>query len=162
MHKEVSSTHLDALIEKVENRSLTAGIVGLGYVGLPIAQLFTSQGFNVLGLDIDQSKIRKLMSGESYIGHIPASVIQQMLLGDRLVATTDFARAAKADTLSICVPTPLDKSRQPDLTAVRETVKSFVPHLASWPTRHFGKHNLSGHYYRSCTSNPGEVWVEDR
>lgn len=129
MHKEVSSTHLDALIEKVENRSLTAGIVGLGYVGLPIAQLFTSQGFNVLGLDIDQSKIRKLMSGESYIGHIPASVIQQMLLGDRLVATTDFARAAKADTLSICVPTPLDKYRQPDLTAVRETVKSLVPYL---------------------------------
>jgi UDP-N-acetyl-D-glucosamine dehydrogenase len=129
MNKELSSTHLDALIEKVENRSLTAGVVGLGYVGLPIAQLFTSQGFNVLGLDIDQSKIQKLMGGESYIGHIPASVIQKMLQGDRLVATADFARTAKADTLSICVPTPLDKFRQPDLTAVRETVKSLVPYL---------------------------------
>jgi UDP-N-acetyl-D-glucosamine dehydrogenase len=106
-----------------------AGIVGLGYVGLPLAQLFTSQGFKVIGLDIDQTKTGKLMNGESYIGHIPASVIQDMRRGDRLVATSDFASVAAIDTLSICVPTPLDKYRQPDLTAVRKTVESLVPYL---------------------------------
>jgi len=129
MISEISCSHLDSLIEKIETRTLTAGIVGLGYVGLPLAQLFTSQGFKVLGLDIDQSKTRKLMSGESYIGHIPASVVEGMREDDRLVATSDFSRVAEADTLSICVPTPLDKTRQPDLTAVRNTAESLVPHL---------------------------------
>jgi len=129
MIAEVSCSHLDNFIQKVENRSLTAGILGLGYVGLPLAQLFTSRGFKVLGFDIDQAKIEKLMSGESYIGHIPASVIQNMRKDDRLVATSDFSWVAKADVLSICVPTPLDKARQPDLTAVRETAESLVPHL---------------------------------
>jgi UDP-N-acetyl-D-glucosamine dehydrogenase len=129
MIAEVSCSHLDTFIKKIETRSLTAGIVGLGYVGLPLAQLFTSQGFKVLGLDIDQTKIQKLMRGESYIGHIPASVIQGMRENDRLVATSDFSCVAQADTLSVCVPTPLDKARQPDLTAVRNTTESLVPHL---------------------------------
>src|ERR1035441_9956810 len=129
MIAEVSCSHLDTFIEKLETKSLTAGIVGLGYVGLPLAQLFTSQGFRVLGLDIDQAKTRKLTRGESYIGHIPASVVQGMRENDRLVATSDLSCVAEADTLSICVPTPLDKARQPDLTAVRNTAQSLVPHL---------------------------------
>jgi UDP-N-acetyl-D-glucosamine dehydrogenase len=129
MIAQISSTHLDAFTEKIANKSLTAGIVGLGYVGLPLAQLFTSQGFKVLGLDIDQRKTSKLMNGESYIGHIPASVVQGMRRNDRLVATTDFSRVAEADTLSICVPTPLDKARQPDLTAIRNTCESLTPYL---------------------------------
>jgi UDP-N-acetyl-D-glucosamine dehydrogenase len=129
MIAEVSCSHLDTFIDKVETRSLTAGIVGLGYVGLPLAQLFTSQGFKVLGLDIDRTKTGKLMRGESYIGHIPASVVQGMRENDRLVATSDLSCVGQADTLSICVPTPLDKARQPDLTAVRNTAESLVPHL---------------------------------
>ena len=129
MVAEVSCSHLDTFIQRVETRSLTAGIVGLGYVGLPLAQLFTSQGFKVLGLDIDQTKTRKLMRGESYIGHIPASVVQGMCENDRLIATSDFSCVTQADTLSICVPTPLDKARQPDLTAIRNTAESLVPHL---------------------------------
>lgn len=129
MIAEVSCSHLDTFIRKVETRSLTVGIVGLGYVGLPLAQLFTSQGFKVLGLDIDQTKTRKLMRGESYIGHIPATVVEDMRENDRLIATSDFSYVAQADTLSICVPTPLDKARQPDLTAIRNTAESLVPHL---------------------------------
>ena len=129
MLSEASCSHLDTFIQKIEDRSLMAGIVGLGYVGLPLAHLFTSRGFNVLGFDIDQAKIEKLMSGESYIGHIPASVIQDMRKEDRLVATSDFSWVAKADTLSICVPTPLDRARQPDLTAIRKTTESLVTHL---------------------------------
>lgn len=129
MSTRVSSCHLDNFLQEIETKSLTAGIVGLGYVGLPLAQLFTSRGFKVLGFDVDQSKIKKLMSGESYIGHIPSSVIQGMRQNDRLMATSDFSWVAKADVLSICVPTPLDKARQPDLTAVRKTAESLVPHL---------------------------------
>jgi UDP-N-acetyl-D-glucosamine dehydrogenase len=129
MIAEVSCTHLEALEEKVRNRTLTAGVVGLGYVGLPLARLFTSQGFKVLGLDIDRMKTEKLMRGESYIGHIPAAMIAEMRVGDRLQATADFSRVAEADALSICVPTPLDKAKQPDLTAVRKTAESLTPHL---------------------------------
>ncbi len=129
MIAEISCSHLDAFIQKLETRSLKVGVVGLGYVGLPLARLFTSRGFKVLGLDIDQAKIRKLMSGETYIAHIPASVIQEMRNDNRLVATSDFSCVEEADTLSICVPTPLDKMKQPDLTAVRKTAESLVPHL---------------------------------
>ena len=129
MIAEVSCSHLEAFEEKVGNRTLTAGIVGLGYVGLPLARLFTSQGFRVLGLDIDRIKTEKLMRGESYIGHIPAAVIAEMRQDDRLRATADFSAVAEADTLSICVPTPLDRAKQPDLTAVRRTAEALTPHL---------------------------------
>lgn len=129
MLTEVCSQTLDEFIEKAASRSLTAGIIGLGYVGLPLARLFTEQGFKVLGFDIDQNKIVKLSKGESYIGHIPGEVIEKMRRDDGLVATSDFSRIAAADTLSICVPTPLDGYRQPDLTAVRQTVESIVPYL---------------------------------
>ena len=80
-------------------------------------------------MDIDRTKTGKLTRGESYIGHIPASVVQDMRQNDRLVATSDLSCVAQADTLSICVPTPLDKARQPDLTAVRNTAESLVPYL---------------------------------
>ena len=126
---EASCAHLEKLLHKIQTRSLTAGVVGRGYVGLPLAQLFTSRGFKVLGLDIDHLKVEKLMRGESYIGHIPSSIIQEMRQDDCLRVTSDFSCVAEADTLSICVPTPLDKARQPDLTAVRRTVESIVPHL---------------------------------
>jgi len=124
-----SLTHLDCFIEKAENRTLRAGVVGLGYVGLPLAQLFTQRGFDVLGFDIDRGKTSKLMRGESYIGHISATIVQEMLKNNRLAATTDFTRITEADALSICVPTPLDKARQPDLNALRATTESLVPHL---------------------------------
>ena len=129
MIKEVSCSHVDTFIEKVEFRNLTACVVGLGYVGLPLAQLISSRGFKVVGLDVDESKTRKIMNGESYIRHIPVSAIEEMRKGDRVIATSDFSHISAVDAISICVPTPLDKARQPDLTAVQETVKSLVPYL---------------------------------
>jgi UDP-N-acetyl-D-glucosamine dehydrogenase len=129
MTAKTITSHLDAFVQKIENRSLIAGVVGLGYVGLPLAQLLTSRGFKVLGLDIDESKTEKLMRGESYIGHIASSTVAEMRKDDRLFATADFSFVSRADTLSICVPTPLDKARQPDLTAVRRTVEALLPHL---------------------------------
>jgi UDP-N-acetyl-D-glucosamine dehydrogenase len=129
MNPVASRSHLESFLEKVDSRTLVTGVVGLGYVGLPLAQLFTSRGFSTLGLDIDQSKIDKLMNGESYIGHISASSIREMRKDNCFTAASDFSWVSKADTLSICVPTPLDKTRQPDLTAVRQTAESLVPHL---------------------------------
>jgi UDP-N-acetyl-D-glucosamine dehydrogenase len=125
----VQSNHLKDFLLKVEAKTLTTGIIGLGYVGLPLARLFSNQGFNVIGFDIDESKIRKLMDGESYIGHLPSSVIQSMCEGERFIAVSDFSRISSADTISICVPTPLDKAKQPDLTAVRMTAESMVDYL---------------------------------
>ncbi len=129
MADSTRSSHLEKFLQKARDRQLVAGVVGLGYVGLPLAQLFTSRGIRVLGLDIDAAKINKLMKGESYIRHFPNAVIQGMRQGDQFTATADFSQVSKADTISICVPTPLDNTRQPDLTAVRETAKSLVPHL---------------------------------
>jgi UDP-N-acetyl-D-glucosamine dehydrogenase len=129
MSETLAAPYLDSFIEKIERRELRAGIVGLGYVGLPLAQLFTRRGFNVLGIDIDERKALKLMRGESYIHHIPSASITEMLQQKRLTATADFSAVPDADTLSICVPTPLDKARQPDLTAVKQTAESMVPYL---------------------------------
>ena len=120
---------LNGFMEKLEKRTLRPAVVGLGYVGLPLMKLFASRGFRVIGIDIDSEKTARLMRGESYIRHIPSAAITQIVEQDRLTATEDFSAATEADTLSICVPTPLDAMRQPDLTAVRTTVESLVPHL---------------------------------
>ncbi|HTX77925.1 MAG TPA: nucleotide sugar dehydrogenase [Terracidiphilus sp.] len=129
MQDTVPATSLNGFLEKLERRTLRPGVVGLGYVGLPLTQLFANRGFRVIGIDIDAKKTERLMRGESYIRHIPSEAIAGILEKDRLTATADFSMAAEADTLSICVPTPLDRMRQPDLTAVRTTVESLAPHL---------------------------------
>ena len=129
MQETVPAASLSGFLEKIERRTLRPGVVGLGYVGLPLTQLFANRGFRVIGIDIDNKKTERLMRGESYIRHIPSAAIAQIVEQDRLMATADFSAASEADTLSICVPTPLDDMRQPDLTAVRTTVESLVPHL---------------------------------
>jgi UDP-N-acetyl-D-glucosamine dehydrogenase len=129
MENAAAQTDLNGLLEKLERGTLRPGVVGLGYVGLPLTQLFANRGFRVIGIDIDAKKTGQLMRGESYIRHIPSGSIAKMVGEDRLMATADFSTAREADTLSLCVPTPLDAMRQPDLTAVRTTVESLVPHL---------------------------------
>ncbi len=117
-----------ALIEKLNNKSAVIGIVGLGYVGLPLVIRFAEEGFRVLGIDIDQSKVSKLNAGKSYIEHIPASaILKTRKAGFR--ATTNFAEAKKADALIICVPTPLDDHREPDMSYVIGTVESLIPNI---------------------------------
>ena len=120
--------HLNTLIERIHSRRAIIGIVGLGYVGLPLMLRYTSVGFKVLGIDIDPAKVEKLNAGQSYIEHIPAEKIQAAG-GAGFEATTDFARSSEADALIICVPTPLNKNREPDLSYVTRTVDALVPHL---------------------------------
>src|SRR5215831_16164412 len=129
MALDVHHTYLDSIIKKTESKTLTAGVVGLGYVGLPLAHLFTAQGFRVVGFDIDATKVQKLTRGESYIRHLPEATIREMREDDRFTAVSDFSQISRLDAISICVPTPLDKAKQPDLTAVRRTTESLVPFL---------------------------------
>lgn len=106
------------------------GIVGLGYVGLPLAIRFAEVGYKVLGFDIDAHKIALLNRGESFIEHIPGQAVRGMRDAG-FEATTDFARTAEADALILCVPTPLNKYREPDLSFVINTVESLIPHMRS-------------------------------
>ncbi len=116
------------LIEKLNKKSAIIGVVGLGYVGLPLLIRFAEEGFPVIGLDIDESKVTKLNAGKSYIEHIPASaIIKTLKNGFR--ATTHFKEARKADALIICVPTPLDEHREPDMSYVIGTVDSLIPNI---------------------------------
>lgn len=116
------------LIQSFKNRKATIGVVGLGYVGLPLVLRFTEAGFKVIGFDIDEKKVISLNQGKSYIGHIPDVDIQQAT-EKGLEATTNFSQAHRADALIICVPTPLNKYREPDLSFVLNTMDSLVPHL---------------------------------
>src|SRR4051812_25560347 len=105
-------------------------IVGLGYVGLPLALQFARSGGEVIGLDVDQTKVDHVNRGQSYIKHIAAKTIGEVLKARRLSASTDFSRIQEADAVIICVPTPLGKNREPDISYILETGRKIAPHLA--------------------------------
>lgn len=118
---------LNRFIEKIDNKEAIIGIVGLGYVGLPLMLRFAEVGYRVIGIDVDETKNEILNSGKSYIKHIPSDQVAKV---KRLItATSDFAASAQADALILCVPTPLDKYREPDLSFVLQTTDALVPHL---------------------------------
>jgi len=111
--------------------SKTIAIVGLGYVGLPLSIQFARAGCTVIGLDIDPAKVDAVNTGRSYISHIPSDTIAGIVDDGRLTASTDFAEARHADAILLCVPTPLDAHREPDLTYVLDTARSLAPHIAN-------------------------------
>lgn len=119
----------DVLIEKLNNKTAVIGIVGLGYAGLPLMLRFMEVGYRVLGIDIDEDKVTSLNQGRSYIEHIPAEKIAQAVQTGGFRATADFSQSAQADALILCVPTPLNKYREPDLSFVLNTTDSLVPYL---------------------------------
>ena len=117
------------LINKIKERTACVGIIGLGYVGLPLVQEFGKAGFPVIGLDIDPSKVEKLSKGESYIRHIPSEGIANMVKTGRFSATTDFSAVSRCDCLLICVPTPLNDNREPDMSYIVKTAQAMAPYL---------------------------------
>ena len=117
------------LLTKIKNHSATIGIIGLGYVGLPLAIQFVKSGFSVTGFDLDEDKIRHLHEGKTYIKHIAAKHIKTLKESGRFRATTNFAGLKDADCIIICVPTPLTKQREPDLSYVLDTTKTIAKHL---------------------------------
>ena len=120
---------LENLSKGIKDRQITAGIIGLGYVGLPLAMEFVRSGFKTLGFDIDPKKVKKLKAGQSYIHHIPSDKIKGIVKEGLFDCTTDFKKLKKADIISICVPTPLNKYREPDLSYVEETTHAIAKTL---------------------------------
>ncbi len=134
MHTAVQSTEVFAeLKNKIETKTARVGIVGLGYVGLPLAVEFANAGFSVTGIDVLNAKVDGLNRGESHVQDIPASEVARLLDAKRFTATTDFSVVRELDTINICVPTPLRKTKDPDMSyivsAVEEIAKYFHPGL---------------------------------
>ncbi|MFZ3379000.1 MAG: nucleotide sugar dehydrogenase, partial [Candidatus Acidiferrales bacterium] len=111
------------------SKDIKIGIIGCGYVGLPLALRFADVGQRVTGFDLDPAKVKKLNAGQSYIQHIPAEKIQAHVQAKRFAATDDFTRLRDMDAVLICVPTPLDERREPDLSYVENTAKAVAPNL---------------------------------
>jgi len=112
-----------------DKKQLTVGVVGLGYVGMPLVLQFERHGCRVIGLDIDATKTKAINAGQSYIRHIPASAVAEARKAGRLEATTDFRRVRACDAVIICVPTPLTKQREPDIQYIISTGNQIGPHL---------------------------------
>ena len=122
-------SHLGILKRQIERREYTVGVIGLGYVGLPLVLRFADAGFTVLGFDIDPDKIEKLNAGVSYIRQIGSDRIEALVRGGRFEATTNFEWLGKADALVICVPTPLTRHREPDLQYIEQTADAVAASL---------------------------------
>jgi UDP-N-acetyl-D-glucosamine dehydrogenase len=119
----------DQLIEKISSKECLVGIVGLGYVGLPLAMRFVEAGFKVVGFDIDPAKVCSLEAGQSYIKHLGDEAVSATMATGRLRPTIDFTLAKECDALILCVPTPLGKHREPDLSYVVSTTESLLPYV---------------------------------
>jgi UDP-N-acetyl-D-glucosamine dehydrogenase len=118
-----------SLLQRLDSKEAVIGVLGLGYVGLPLVRAFSNGGLRTIGFDVDPVKIKKLLAGQSYIKHIPASLIKDLLRQKRFDATTDFSRLVECDALIICVPTPLTRNRDPDMTYVEQTAANIARHL---------------------------------
>lgn len=128
-HGSTTQSPAAVLQRRLADRTACVGVVGLGYVGLPLLHAFHQVGFPVLGFDIDPAKIDALRAGRPYIRHLGAALMEELARSPRCDATTDLARAGEADVLLLCVPTPLTKHREPDLSYVERTARDLAPHL---------------------------------
>ena len=122
------SRHHSTLLSKIESGTVRVGIIGLGYVGLPLARAFAEREIAVLGFDVDPAKVAKLESGQSYIGHIPDSAIQ-LIREQGFEATTHFERLDEPDVVIVCVPTPLTDAREPDLSYIVNSSRAIAERL---------------------------------
>ena len=123
------SPDVDALVERFRDRSGKIGVIGLGYVWLPLLRTAAEHGFSALGFDIDHAKVELLNSGGSYLAHISPESIAAVRQSGRMAATGDFSRLGEVDAIILCVPTPLTKQREPDLSFIVSTTESVAPHL---------------------------------
>ncbi len=122
----MSQTPTDVLSERLADRTARIGVIGLGYVGLPLSMASARAGFRVTGFDIDPGKIHAIEAGRSYIDAVPHDILRAMTAAGRFDATCDFARLGDCDVIAICVPTPLTKYREPDLSFVEQTCRDIA------------------------------------
>jgi UDP-N-acetyl-D-glucosamine dehydrogenase len=119
-----TATHFDVLSDKIRNKTARVGVVGMGYVGLPLAVEYGKAGYSVTGIDIQQSKVDDLRRGESYIQDVPTEDVAELVACGKFAATTDFSAIADLDTINICVPTPLRKTKDPDMSYIVSACES--------------------------------------
>ena len=117
------------LLNSLRNKEVKIGIIGMGYVGLPLAIAYAEKGFKVLGIDIDKSKVEKINNANSYINHIPSDKLKNLVNLKFLEATNNFNEVINLDAIILCLPTPLNKYREPDLSYIRSTLNSIKPFL---------------------------------
>ncbi|MCK5687409.1 UDP-N-acetyl-D-glucosamine dehydrogenase, partial [bacterium] len=120
---------IESLKRKISDRSIKIGVIGLGYVGLPFAVSFAEQGVEVIGFDIIEEKVNILNNGESYIPDIPNEKLKKVVDDKYFIATTDFSKIDEVDLISICVPTPLRKTKDPDISfiiAARDEIFKYI------------------------------------
>jgi UDP-N-acetyl-D-glucosamine dehydrogenase len=115
--------------EKIQSKTAILGVIGLGYVGLPLAVEKAKAGFRTIGFDVQESKVNMVNAGKNYIGDVVNEDLESIVKSGLLTATTDFAQVAQADCVCICVPTPLDKHQQPDISYVKASAESIVPYM---------------------------------
>lgn len=120
---------IESLLNNIHNRKYKVGVIGLGYVGLPLMWTFHKSGLAVIGYDIDQSKVDCIKAGKPYIKHLGAEMMQVLSTSERCDATSDFSRLSEADALLLCVPTPLDQHREPDMSYVVNTTETVGTYL---------------------------------
>src|SRR5437016_8636997 len=113
----------------MQNKAASICVIGLGYVGLPLAIQFSRCGAKVIGLDIDAAKVAQINAGQSYIKHIASGIITEALRNNQLSASTNFSRIGEADAVIICVPSPLNKNREPDISYILDTGGMIAPYL---------------------------------
>lgn len=119
----------EQLLKKIENREIVAGVVGLGYVGLPLAVEIARAGYHTIGFDLLEEKVNKVNSGDNYISDVDSDTLNSLIFNGGLEATTDFSRISEADFIAICVPTPLDTHQQPDLSFIEHSSIQISGHL---------------------------------
>lgn len=124
--EHITGRHWVALRKRIEDHSAVVAVIGLGYVGLPLAVAFAKEGFPVIGFDVDKSKVAKLNSGQSYVLDVPSSDVAEVIAAGKFTTTADVAKLGEADTVSICVPTPFAVDLAPDLSYIEKAAQSLA------------------------------------
>ena len=144
------------LMDRIQSRSAIVGVIGLGYVGLPLALAAVEAGFQVLGFDINPSRVAAIGAGRQVINYLDPSLMRTALDAGRFSATTDFSRLSEADAVIICVPTPVTRNRDPDLSYVRASAASAAARRpAAGPAGRPGVDDLAGNHGRGGPSPSG-------
>ena len=125
----VTATMKELILKRIRTREARVGVVGLGYVGLPLSIVFAEAGFEVVGFDVDAARVEAISRGDSHVEDVPASVVADYVDAGKLVATSDFEFLGPCDAILICVPTPLRKTRDPDMAFVVQAAESVVARL---------------------------------
>ena len=122
-------TTAEILEQKIRTRGARVGVVGLGYVGLPLAVEFARAGFSVTGIDVSEEKARRVNAGDSYVGDVPSATLGPLVESGKLRATADFSAVLELDTINICVPTPLRKTKDPDMSYIVSACQEIARHF---------------------------------